>query len=172
MTSHHSLWPQRLNLLDRSDPPHALFRRVGFAKVLMHIAVDHISGNDQVEIWHVEHRRVVDIRMPDLDRMENMAFDFKRVWRLHRLGQRDRLRDLVSREELQPSLLKPLRLELLFHVADSSRRGYCFRLRPAFLQRGDAEEVIAVAVRDVDESEVLAWCGIFDPLDEGLRLAD
>lgn len=68
----------------------------------MAVAVCHVSSNNQIEVWHVQHRGVVRVALADLNCLKRMTFEIKSsiLWEHFR-----RIRDigyLASREEWTP----------------------------------------------------------------------
>ena len=66
-----------------------------------------------------------------------------------------RLVRYLSRKALAPEPFQHVRLELACNAVDDCRRGYRPDVRKPLLERAQAKEVIAVAVRDVNVGQVL-----------------
>ena len=173
MARHDGLDAQGLDLVDGADPLVALLAGVGLAEELVDVAVDDVAADGELEARHVQHGRVVGVGVADLDGAQQLALEVELVGRRQRVREDHRVRDLAGEQRAPHGVERP-RLELLFHVRDGPRRGDGAGAGEAALEDREAQEVVAVAVRDVDVREPLAGQQGVDPVGEvvGLRRGD
>lgn len=131
----------------------------------MNAVVDHIAGDDQLEIGDVQDGGVVAVDGADLDDRQVVAFKGEAVARDRHRGDRRGRDARVHLVHLVPE--ERPRGEVRVHLRDRAGRGDDAGPEP-FGQKSGGEPVIAVSVGDEDVSEVPAPGG--DPVAEHARL--
>ena len=151
-----------LDLVDRLSPrPEAPDDR-DLREVHVHAVVDHVAGDDEVEVRDVQDGGVVAVGGAGLDDHEVVALEREPVVG-HRHGRDRRRRD--PRIDLVPQHRS--RGDAGVHLGDRPRRGDDARPEPLGQHPG-GEPVIAMAVGDEDVGDVAPLRG--DPVADQVRL--
>ena len=147
-----------LDLFDAGDPLQPLVV-IGEGQPLVDAVVGDVAGDDGIQAGDVDEGRRCGVGLGDGDDPQLVAFQVDHV-AVEGIGH-DRVPGDLPGEERVPELHR-LRAELPLRVGDDGRRGDSPGAGERIQDRGQAEEVIAVAVGDVDLGEVLP--GGPDPL--------
>ncbi len=125
-----------------------------------------ITVHDQTDGWHMETSGVVRVSVPKLDCDKLFTFEIDHI-SVERLGDDEAVCNLpwVSRV---PEVCERLWRCLLLHDLHNARRRKRTGFWKALLNSGDAEEMIAVTMCDIDRGEVLA--ALCNPVHKGNRL--
>ena len=148
---------QGLYLLHWANPLLALGLHVGLEEHLVHLTVGDIAADRQPEVRHPEEARVVLVRVPNLNGLEEPTpskFEFIAVRQGLRLGSG--LVDLPVREEHLPGAGEVVLAQLLPDVLDYGLGSYGNRLGKALCELGQAQKVVCVAMSDVDVRKLSA----------------
>jgi hypothetical protein len=93
----------------------------------MNAVVDGIAGGNQSDGWDVKTRRIVSVRMTDVDDDQLVSFQVDLI-ALQRIDDRNGIRNLIW-EELTPSAIQFFRRDLQLNSGDYRGCGQCFRAR-------------------------------------------
>ena len=136
-----------------------------FAEVLVHAVVGDVTGYDQADGGHVQHRGFVGVGVSGLDGHDRVALEQESLGG-NRLGEHRARRDL-AREDPVEQLLAAW-ADLLAHDLDRGLGGVDGDAGEAAGQFAGAEPVVAVPVGGVDVGQPPA--GPLDPVADGLDL--
>lgn len=164
VTRNNNLRFQGSDLVDGLDPLDPSLSVVRFDQVLVTVPiVDDVTRDDEVEVWHVNKRRVVRISVfdiMDLDELSIVQKDFvgfgKRFEIDSPLGQAVTRRSRGERH--LPQALVEFRCILRLDPRDDVAARHGLNPRKVFLQHREAEEVVAVRVRGQKQLQGTA-CG-------------
>lgn len=137
--------------LDRPDPLVALRPRVGFHQHLMDLAVDDIAADGKSQIGNPQHSRVVGVAVAAFNGTENPTvsqLEFEIPLRGDGLGEDEWSVDLAGKECI-PYLTERFLGDLLIHVFEGSLSSQGNSIRKALDEKGDAEEVVTMAMGDI-----------------------
>ena len=123
-----------------------------FGSVRVDVVVDDVAGNDQAQIGHPQAGGVRRVRVAGVDDLEAVPLDFE-VVAIEDLGVR-RFRNLAGKERL-PEPLSELRCVVDRRIFNRLLGTDGEGVGKPFTELSDPEEMIAVAVCDVDVCEVL-----------------
>ena len=172
MARHDGLRLQRGDGIQRRQPLVLQGGGVGIAEVLVVVAVDGVAGDDEAEGRHVQDGGVPRVGLAERDGAQGVAVEVEgEVVRGQGVEQGESVvlrRDLAGEEALPEGELRGG--EGLLDVLDRGRGGEDAEAREGGAQEGDPEEVVAVAVGDVEGRKGLTGDGGADPGDEGVRL--
>ena len=170
MTGDNNMRVKRLNAIDSIEPLPAPGGGISFAKVLVAVAVDNVTRDDEVDARTVQEAGELVVGVADLDAAEDFAVDEEFAGRGECVRKGTRTVHLV-REHGRPDVLVDGGVEL-FYAGDYVCGGDEFNAGEVLLQHRHAREVVWVGVRCVNVDELLVGDGLFDPFCECLALLD